>query len=97
MRDDFTLTQKRALVVMTVIALVVGVYFLRRYLLLIAIAASGLLMKFVAHVDIIAVKAFILGLLRFELQPLPTFIMNGHRSLPVRLTAPAAPTCPVGF
>ncbi len=41
-------------------------------LLLIAIAASGLLMKFVAHVDIIAVKAFILGLLRFELQPLPT-------------------------
>ncbi|MEE1791190.1 cytochrome P450 [Streptomyces sp. BE308] len=23
-----------------------------------------------------------------ELQPLPTFIMNGHRSLPVRLTAP---------
>ncbi|MFB9723255.1 cytochrome P450 family protein [Planobispora longispora] len=24
-----------------------------------------------------------------ELQPLPTFIMNGHRSLPVRLTVPA--------
>lgn len=40
--------------------------------LLIAIAASGLLMKFVAHVDIIAVKAFILGLMRFDLQPLPT-------------------------
>ncbi|MFJ8197183.1 cytochrome P450 [Streptomyces sp. NPDC096152] len=26
---------------------------------------------------------------RDELQPLPTFIMNGHRSLPVRLTTPA--------
>lgn len=26
---------------------------------------------------------------REELQPLPTFIMNGHRSLPVRLTVPA--------
>ncbi|WDZ83494.1 cytochrome P450 family protein [Micromonospora cathayae] len=25
-----------------------------------------------------------------ELQPLPTFIMNGHRALPVRLTVPAA-------
>ena len=23
-----------------------------------------------------------------ELQPIPTFIMNGHRSLPVHLTAP---------
>lgn len=39
MKDDFTLTQKRALTVLTVIALAVGVYFLRRYLLLIAIAA----------------------------------------------------------
>ena len=29
---------------------------------------------------------------REELQPLPTFIMNGHRALPVRLTAPV----PVG-
>jgi predicted PurR-regulated permease PerM len=39
MKDDFTLTQKRALTVLTVIALAVGVYFLRRYLLLMAIAA----------------------------------------------------------
>ncbi len=39
MQDDFTLTQKRALTVLTVIALVVGAYFLRGYLLLIAIAA----------------------------------------------------------
>lgn len=41
-------------------------------LLLIAIAGSGLLMKFVAHVDIVAVKAFMLGLMRFDLQPLPS-------------------------
>lgn len=39
--------------------------------LLIAIGVSGLLMKFVAHTDIIALKAFILGLMRFELNPLP--------------------------
>ena len=25
-----------------------------------------------------------------ELQPLPTFIMNGHRTLPVRLSSPVA-------
>lgn len=29
---------------------------------------------------------------REELQPLPTFIMNGHRTLPVRLTVPALVT-----
>ncbi|MGW4021546.1 cytochrome P450 family protein [Streptomyces sp. NPDC005009] len=29
---------------------------------------------------------------REELQPLPTFIMNGHRALPVRLTVPALAT-----
>jgi nitrate reductase gamma subunit len=39
--------------------------------LLLAIAASGLLMKFVAHTDIVAVKAFFLGLMVFDLQPLP--------------------------
>jgi predicted PurR-regulated permease PerM len=39
MKDDFTLTQKRALVVLTVVAIAFGAYFLRRYLLLIAIAA----------------------------------------------------------
>jgi nitrate reductase gamma subunit len=39
--------------------------------LLLAIGASGLMMKFVAHTDIVAVKVFFLGLLRFELQPLP--------------------------
>ena len=40
--------------------------------LLIMIGISGLAMKYVARTDIIAVKAFFLGLLRFDLQPLPT-------------------------
>ena len=39
--------------------------------LLVGIGASGLLMKFVHHTDIVAVKAFFLGLLRFDWQPLP--------------------------
>jgi nitrate reductase gamma subunit len=39
--------------------------------LLIAIAASGIAMKFVFHTDIVAVKAFFLGLLAAAWQPLP--------------------------
>ncbi len=39
--------------------------------LLIAIGLSGLAMRFVAHTDIVAVKAFMLGLMRFGIQPLP--------------------------
>jgi len=39
--------------------------------LLIAIGASGLTMKFVSHTDIVAVKAFILGVMLFDWQPLP--------------------------
>jgi len=39
--------------------------------LLIAIAATGILMKFASHTDIVAVKAFFLGLMRFDWQPLP--------------------------
>lgn len=39
--------------------------------LLLAIGASGLAMRFVAHTDIIALKAFVLGLMRFDWQPLP--------------------------
>lgn len=39
--------------------------------LLVGIAASGLVMKFVNHTDIVAVKMFCLGLLRFDPQPLP--------------------------
>lgn len=39
--------------------------------LLLAIGASGMMMRFVAHTDIVAVKAFMLGLMRFDWQPLP--------------------------
>jgi len=39
--------------------------------LLAAIAASGLAMKYVAHTDIVALKAFFLGLMAFHWQPLP--------------------------
>ena len=41
-------------------------------LILVMIGVSGLMMKFVAHTDIIAVKAFMLGLMYFDWQPLPT-------------------------
>ena len=39
--------------------------------LLIAIAASGLAMKYVAHTDIVALKAFFLGLMVFDWRELP--------------------------
>lgn len=39
--------------------------------LLLAIGLSGLAMRFVAHTDIVALKAFMLGLMRFDWQPLP--------------------------
>ncbi len=39
--------------------------------LLLSISASGLCMKFFSHTDIIGVKSFFLGLMRFDLQPLP--------------------------
>lgn len=39
--------------------------------LLVAIGLTGLGMRFVRHTDIVAVKAFMLGLMRFEIQPLP--------------------------
>lgn len=39
--------------------------------LLVGIGISGLGMKFVAHTDIVAVKAFFLGLMYFDPQPLP--------------------------
>jgi nitrate reductase gamma subunit len=40
-------------------------------LLLIGIAGTGLMMKFVAHADVVAVKSFFLGLMRFDWQPMP--------------------------
>ena len=39
--------------------------------LLLAIGLSGLGMRFVAPTDIVALKAFTLGLMRFDIQPLP--------------------------
>ena len=39
--------------------------------LLAAIAASGLAMKYLAHTDIVALKAFFLGLMAFDWQALP--------------------------
>ncbi|HER27162.1 MAG TPA: nitrate reductase, partial [Rhodospirillales bacterium] len=39
--------------------------------LLVAIGFSGLTIKYVLRTDIIAVKAFFLGLLRLDVQPLP--------------------------
>jgi nitrate reductase gamma subunit len=39
--------------------------------LLVAIALTGLAMKFVAHTDVVAVKAFFLGLMSFRWRPLP--------------------------
>ena len=39
--------------------------------LLVAIAASGLAMKFLAHTDVVTVKSFFLGLLVFEVRDLP--------------------------
>lgn len=39
--------------------------------LLLAIGLSGLAMRFLAHTDIVALKAFVLGLMRINWQPLP--------------------------
>ncbi len=43
--------------------------------LLIAIGLTGLGMKYVAHTDIVAVKAFFLGLIYFDWQPLPSDLL----------------------
>lgn len=42
--------------------------------LLIFIGLSGMMMKFVAHTDVVAVKQFFLGLMVFDWQPLPSDI-----------------------
>ena len=39
--------------------------------LLVALAGSGLAMKYLSHTDIVALKGFMLGLLVFDWQPLP--------------------------
>lgn len=40
--------------------------------LLVAIGLSGLGIKYLAHTDIVALKTYMLGLMYFDLQPLPT-------------------------
>lgn len=56
--------------------------------LLVAIALSGLGMKYVAHTDIVAVKAFMLGLLYVDWQPLPADpLLLAHLSLVAVLMA----------
>lgn len=55
-------------------------------LLLIAIASSGLMMKYVWHTDIIALKAFFLGLMYFDWRPLsPDPMLLIHLTLVVVL------------
>jgi nitrate reductase gamma subunit len=55
-------------------------------LLLIGIAASGLMMKFAVHTDVIAVKGYFLGLLHFNMQMLPAdLLLLVHLSLVVLL------------
>lgn len=50
--------------------------------LFIGIAASGLLMKFAVHTDVIGVKSFCLGLMHLTIQPLPTnAVLYVHLSL----------------
>jgi len=39
--------------------------------LIIVIGASGMLMTFVAHTDIVALKTFFMGLMYFDVQPVP--------------------------
>ena len=43
--------------------------------LILAIGLSGLMMRFVVHGDVIAVKGFMLGLMHFDLQTLPSNIL----------------------
>ena len=55
-------------------------------LLLIGIGISGMMMTFVSHTDIVALKGFVLGLLYFDLKPLPnTLPLLVHLTLVVVL------------
>ncbi len=56
--------------------------------LLLAITASGLAMRYVARTDIVALKSFILGLIRFDWQPMPADpILMAHLALVIALMA----------
>lgn len=51
-------------------------------MLLVGIAASGLVMKYLVHTDIVALKAFALGMIYFNWQPLPADpVLIAHLSL----------------
>lgn len=57
-------------------------------LLLLAIALSGLTMRYVAHTDIVSLKMFLHGLMTFDWQPLPQDpILLVHLSLVLTLMA----------
>lgn len=54
--------------------------------LIILIGASGMLMTFVAHTDIVALKTFFMGLMYFDVQPVPQdLILLVHLALVVLL------------
>ncbi len=56
--------------------------------LLLAITASGLAMRYVARTDIVALKKFMLGLIRFDWQPVPADpILLVHLGLVIALMA----------
>jgi nitrate reductase gamma subunit len=56
--------------------------------LLIGIAASGLLMSFVTHADVVTVKTFFLGWMQLDLRPLPAdFVLYFHLLSVVALLA----------
>ena len=56
--------------------------------LLLAITSSGIAMRYVARTDIIALKQFILGLVRFDWQPMPSDpILAVHLALVIALMA----------
>ncbi len=61
--------------------------------LLLAIGLSGMAMKFVAHTDIVAVKAFFTGLMTLELRPLPAdplLIVHLTRGGVLMITSPCS-------
>ena len=56
--------------------------------LLVAIGASGVAMRFGVHTDIVALKAFALGLVRFDWQPIPSdAVLHLHLALVAALMA----------
>jgi len=55
-------------------------------ILIMGIAATGMMMSFVVHTDIVLLKEFMLGLLVFNIQPLPTdLILLVHLTLVIVL------------